>query len=192
AKKIGAVNTIAFNDGVLTGYNTDYHGFGEALKKNEISISNKNAVILGCGGASKAVVQYLIDNKINDITYVSRQPENVAKYIKSFEVISYNDMRDMVNKDIIVNCTPSGMYPNIEHSPVKKDILSKFSVAVDLIYNPQETLFLKQSRELGLKTENGLYMLVAQAIAAQEIWQGIKISKESVDEIYSELRKNFV
>lgn len=192
AKKIGAVNTIAFNDGVLTGYNTDYHGFGEALKKNQINISNKNAVILGCGGASKAVIQYLIDNKINDITYVSRHPENTAKDVKKFKIISYNDMESLGNQDIIINCTPCGMYPNIELSPVKKDILSKFSVAVDLIYNPQETLFLKQARELGLKTENGLYMLVAQAIAAQEIWQNIKISKESVDEIYSELRKNFV
>lgn len=192
AKKIGAVNTISFNDGVLTGYNTDYHGFGEALKKNQIDINNKKAVILGCGGASKAVVQYLLDNKINDIIYVSRHPKSTVKDIKNFKVISYNDMESLSNKDIIINCTPCGMYPNIEDSPVNNNILSKFSAAVDLIYNPQETLFLRQSRQLGLKTENGLYMLVAQAIAAQEIWQNIKISKESVDEIYSELKNNFV
>jgi shikimate dehydrogenase len=192
AEKIGAVNTISFNDGVLTGYNTDYHGFGAALKKNQIDINNKNAVILGCGGASKAVVQYLIDNKINDITYISRHPESIAKDIKNFKVISYNDMENLTNQDIIINCTPCGMYPNIDYSPVKKNILSKFFVAVDLIYNPQETLFLKQSRELGLKTENGLYMLVAQAVAAQEIWQNTKISKESVEEIYLELKSAFV
>lgn len=192
AKKIGAVNTISFSEGVLTGYNTDYHGFGEALKRQEIDINNKKAVILGCGGASKAVVHYLMDNKINDITYVSRKPESISKDIKELKVISYSDMENLTSEDIIINCTPCGMYPNIEQSPVKKDILSKFSVAVDLIYNPQETLFLKQARELGLKTENGLYMLVAQAIAAQEIWQNIKISKESVDEIYSELKINFV
>jgi len=192
ARKIGAVNTISFSDGILTGYNTDYLGFGEALKRREIDINNKNAVILGCGGASKAIVHYLVDNKINDITYVSRNPENVEKNIKNSKVISYDDMKSLENQDIVINCTPCGMYPNIEHSPVNEEILSKFSVAVDLIYNPQETLFLKQSRELGLKTENGLYMLVAQAVAAQEIWHNIKISKESIDQIYSELRENFV
>jgi len=192
AKKIGAVNTISFNDGILTGYNTDYYGFGEALKKSQIDINNKKAIILGCGGASKAVVQYLVDNKINDITYVSRNPESIAKDIKNFKIISYNDMENLINQDIVINCTPCGMYPNVEASPINKSIISKFSAAVDLIYNPQETLFLKQSRELGLKTENGLYMLVAQAIAAQEIWQNIKISQESVDEIYVKLRSNFV
>lgn len=192
AKKIGAVNTIAFNDGVLTGYNTDYHGFGESLKRRKIDTNNKNAVILGGGGASKAVVQYLLDNGINDIVYVSRHPNSAGKDISNFKVISYNDLENLANQDLIINCTPCGMYPKIEYSPVKKDILSKFSAAVDLIYNPQETLFLRQAREIGLKTENGLYMLVAQAIAAQEIWQNIKISKESADEIYSELKKNFV
>ncbi|KZL89369.1 shikimate dehydrogenase [Clostridium magnum] len=192
AGKIGAVNTISFNNGVLTGYNTDYHGFGAALKRKQIDINNKKAVILGCGGASKAVVQYLIDNRINDIIYVSRDPQNTAKDTKNLKVISYDDIETLTNQDIIINCTPCGMYPSIEYCPVKENILSKFSVAIDLIYNPQETLFLKQSRELGLKTENGLYMLVAQAVAAQEIWQNIKINEESIDEIYLELKNRFV
>ncbi|MBC2582011.1 shikimate dehydrogenase [Clostridium sp. DJ247] len=187
AEKIGAINTIAFNNGTVTGYNTDYYGFGASLRKANVNIENKNAVLLGTGGVSKAVVQYLIDNKINDIIYVSRNPESVED-IKEFKIISYDDMEGLGNSDIIINCTPCGMYPKVEDSPVSKDILSKFSTAVDLIYNPEETVFLKHAKELKLNTVNGLYMLVAQAIAAQEIWQEVKIKDEIVESIYEELR----
>lgn len=192
AEKIGAVNTISFNNDVLTGYNTDYQGFGASLKNAQVNINNKKAVILGSGGAAKAVVQYLIDNGISDIIYISRNPKNAEENIKEFKIISYDDMDKLTNQDIIINCTPCGMYPKIEYCPINENILSKFSVAVDLIYNPSETLFLKQAGKLGLKTVNGLYMLVAQAVAAHEIWRGIKINAQAVDEIYREIRRNFV
>lgn len=191
AEKIGAVNTISFNNGILTGYNTDYHGFGASLKNAQVNIYNKKAVILGSGGAAKAVVQYLIDNGISNIIYVSRNPQNAEKNTKGFNIISYDDMNELTNQDIIINCTPCGMYPKIEYSPVNENILSKFSAAVDLIYNPDETLFLNQAGKLGLKTVNGLYMLVAQAAASQEIWKEIKISTEFVDEIYREIKCEF-
>lgn len=191
AKKIGAINTISFSDGMLTGYNTDYHGFGASLKNSEVEILNKNAVVLGTGGSSKAVVQYLVDNKINDIIYVSRDPLNAAKKIKDFKIISYDEVSHLENQDILINCTPCGMYPNIEDSPVKENVLSNFSVVVDLIYNPEETLLLKQAKNLKLKTVNGLYMLVAQAIAAQEIWQNVSINEELVKDIYDEIKNSF-
>lgn len=191
AEKIGAVNTISFSNGVLTGYNTDYYGFGESLKNAQVNVYNKKAAILGSGGASKAVVQYLIDNGISDIIYVSRNPQYAEENVKSFKIISYDDMDNLTNQDIIINGTPCGLYPKVEYSPVSENILSKFSVAVDLIYNPSETLFLKQAGKMGLKTVNGLYMLVAQAVASQEIWNGIKIDKEYIDEIYREIKGNF-
>lgn len=187
AKKIGAVNTISFNNGILTGYNTDYDGFGASLKKANIGIKRKNAVILGTGGASKAVVQYLIDNNINEIIFVSRNPKNQCN-INNFKIISYNDIEKLKNQDLIINCTPCGMYPDIYDCPIDKNILSKFSTAIDLIYNPSETVFLQQSKEIGLNAVNGLYMLVAQAIASQEIWRRIKISNELVDKIYNEIK----
>lgn len=192
AEKIGAVNSISFNNGVLKGYNTDYHGFGATLKKAQIDIYNKKVVILGCGGVAKAVLQYLIDNEIGEIICVSRNPQNISENFKNFKIISYNDMDNLKNHDIIINCTPCGMHPNVDHCPVKENILSKFSVAVDLIYNPEETLFLKQASKLGLKTVNGLYMLVAQAVAAQEIWQDVEIGKESIEEIYKEIKCSLV
>lgn len=187
AKKIGAVNTISFANDELTGYNTDYTGFGETLKKANINIHNKNAVILGTGGASKAVLQYLIDNNINEITFVSRNPKNKSN-TKDFKIISYDDVEKLRNQDLIINCTPCGMYPNVNDYPIDKNILNKFHTAIDLIYNPSETVFLKHAAELGIKAVNGLYMLVAQAVASHEIWRGIKIKNELVDEIYNKLK----
>jgi shikimate dehydrogenase len=187
AERIGAVNTVDFKNGKLIGYNTDYYGFGETLKKTAIDITNKSAVILGTGGASKAVVQYLIDNNIGELIYVSREPQKVNN-LGDFKVISYEQLHELENKDLIINCTPCGMYPNVENSPVSKGILREFSVAVDIIYNPLETKFLSDARELNLKTINGLYMLVAQAAAAQEIWHGIEISDNVVDKIYEKLQ----
>lgn len=187
AEKIGAVNTVSFINGELRGYNTDYNGFGEALKKANISTKNRNAVILGTGGASKAVVQYLKDNDITEVVFVSRDPKS-KPHIKDCKVISYDDIKILKNQDIIINCTPCGMYPNNNDCLVDKNILSKFSSAVDLIYNPPETVFLKQANETGIKSINGLYMLVTQAIAAHEIWREIKIEKELVDKIYDKLK----
>lgn len=185
AQRIGAVNTIDFKNSLLSGYNTDYYGFGAALKNSDIDVEGKSAVILGTGGASKAVVQYLADNNIKEVIFVSRTPEKSAsENTKDFKTISYDDLDRIIHKDIIINCTPCGMYPDIAKCPVSRDVLSKFSTAVDLIYNPLNTLFLKQAWELGLKTSNGLYMLVAQAVASQEIWQDTKIDKTTADEIY--------
>lgn len=187
AKNIGAINTIEFKDDGLKGYNTDYYGFGLTLKRNDIDVLNKDIVILGTGGASKAVVRYILDRGAKNITYVSRHPEDFEK--NKFEVISYEKLSRIENEDIIVNCTPCGMYPNLDNCPVNKKILGKFNTAVDLIYNPEYTLFLKMAKEAGLKIANGLYMLVAQAVASEEIWQQKKISLKIVDEIYDELVK---
>lgn len=189
ADKIGAVNTVDFRNNVLTGYNTDYFGFGASLKKSNIDVFNKSAVILGTGGVSKAVLQYLLDNNIRKVVFVSRNPARaVLQNARGIEIMSYDDMNKLNDEDMIINCTPCGMYPNIEGTPVNKQVLTKFSAAVDLIYNPLNTVFLKQAQELGLKTVNGLYMLTAQAVAAQEIWQNIKIDIKLTEEIYEMLK----
>lgn len=188
AEKIGAVNTVAFTQEGLVGLNTDYYGFGLTLKRAEINVLNRKAVILGTGGVSKAVRQYLMDHGVGELIFVSRDPQEALRKIKDFRVIGYSELNNLENKDLIINCTPCGMYPIVQESPVDNDILCKFSEAVDLIYNPIETLFLKKSRELGLKTVNGLYMLVAQAVAAQEIWQGVKVKDGIVEKIYNEIK----
>jgi len=179
AARIGAVNTIAFGNGMLTGYNTDYHGFGMSLDRYGIAIVGRSAVILGTGGVSKAVGQYLKDNGAGSVVYVGRKP--------GAGVISYGELAGMTG-DLIINCTPCGMYPDTDVSPVTKDMMKGFHTAVDLIYNPEETLYLRQAGALGLKTINGLYMLVSQAVAAQEIWNGIHLGESQVDEIYDSIK----
>lgn len=191
AGEIGAVNTISFENNIVTGYNTDYFGFGASLNKAEIKVENKRIAILGTGGVSKAVVQYLMDNNAKQIVFVSRKPELNTVNISNIKSISYNELNNYGDGDIIINCTPVGMHPFVEASPVGCDILSHFKIAVDLIYNPGETIFLRSAENLGLKTLNGLYMLVAQAIAANEIWKGIKISNQITDEIYNILKSRF-
>lgn len=179
AEKIGAVNTISLEGGFLRGYNTDYHGFGMSLAQNNIDIAGRSAVLLGTGGVSRAVSQYLRDNGASSITYISRNPGEGAR--------SYAEL-SLLKGQMIINCTPCGMYPAIACSPVDEAVFDGYEIAVDLIYNPEETLFLKQARQKGLKTINGLYMLVGQAVCAQEIWNGRKLSESQVDEVYRCIR----
>ena len=159
--------------------------------KFNIDIKHKEIVVLGTGGSSKAVIQYLKDKGSAKITLVTR---NLSKAClnKDYETIDYNELSKNPQGNIIINTTPLGMYPNIDASPVEKNILSKFEAAVDLIYNPFETLFLKTARESGCIIANGLYMLVGQAIAAEELWNNISIEKQVVDKIYTQLMVEFI
>ncbi|AJA49865.1 shikimate dehydrogenase [Clostridium pasteurianum DSM 525 = ATCC 6013] len=189
AEKIGAVNTVCFKENKIIGYNTDYYGFGRMLEKSHIESQNKKVVILGAGGAAKAVIQYFIDNSSKDIILVSRDKKKAAVNFKDIEIIDYEELKLLKSGDIIVNSTPCGMYPKVENSPVDENCVSKFSSAVDLIYNPKETLFLKFAKKRGIKAVNGLYMLVGQAVAAEELWNNITIEESVVDKIYDKFLK---
>lgn len=180
ARDIGAVNTVKIIDGVMHGYNTDYHGLKLALEINGINLKGKSVVILGSGGASKAVRTLCRDMNCKDITIVSRKPETSDG---SYRYISYNDK---IDGDIVINTTPLGMYPDTKAAPIED--YASFETAVDLIYNPAETLFLKRAKMRGLKTANGLYMLVAQALYAESIWNGKDMDFEIADRIYNEMK----
>lgn len=208
ARRLGAVNTICFDNGKTIGYNSDYYGFGKMLQKNDIKIKGKKAVILGSGGSSRTVFQYLVDSGIEEITIVIRdlnkqrtkeemwkvdwiyklKEETDNEVIKNSNLISYEELNNLTRADILVNTTPSGMYPKlINQSPVDKKVVSKFSSVVDLIFNPRETLLLSYARECNIKSVNGLYMLVAQAMVSQEFWNKLKIEDDVVDQIYEEV-----
>lgn len=164
AKEIGAVNVIKFeNNGKLRGYNSDYYGFTESLKPL-LNNTVKKALILGTGGASKAIGYALTQLKI-DYTFVSRNPD--------FEELSYNDLDEDIINDfrLIINCTPLGTHPNIEHCPdIPYHYLGDHHILYDLIYNPEETTFMKKGKEKGATTINGLQMLILQAEKSWEIW----------------------
>lgn len=172
AKAIGSVNTIYVKDTKVYGTNTDYDGFLETLKHNHVHVFNKECYILGTGGASLAVRKVLLD--LGGKCYVvSRTPKG--------EEIGYLDL-ETKKIDILVNTTPVGMYPNIGVSPVSKTIAKRSKTVIDIIFNPLETQLLKDADS----NINGLYMLVMQAIKAEEIWQEKVIENTSL--IFEDLK----
>ena len=176
AKAIGAVNTIKrMPDGTLKGFNTDFIGFQSSLFDSHEGVMFKevlaksktplNALVLGTGGASKAIVYALTKMRVKS-QYVSRK--------RSENTITYNDIDEelMSNSWLIINCTPLGTYPDVERFPdIPFDFITFSHIAYDLIYNPSETVFLKRASEKGATTFNGLPMLEGQALAAWDIWQ---------------------
>ena len=189
AAAIGAVNTIDFKDGKSCGYNTDWLGFGMMLEYNGIEVSGKKAAVLGIGGASRAVLQYLAKGGIAEVLLVSRKPQEIPLCAGAkVRCLSYAEL-EQESGDIIINCTPVGMYPKTGVSPVSADVVKNFAAAVDLIYNPAETVFLRLARSAGKTAVNGLLMLAAQAVAAQEIWQGRRLGTDLAVKIMQRLEQ---
>ena len=170
AKAIGAVNTVLFKDGGASGFNTDYFGFARLLEHNELVPKGKDVCVLGTGGASRAILQCVKDMQANSITVISRVVENAPEDILArYTVKTYEDLQTL-GGDLLINCTPVGMFPKVDASPVDGAVMELFDAAVDIIYNPAETKFMKLARQQGKTAVNGLFMLVAQAVAADEIW----------------------
>lgn len=191
AKKIGAVNTIYLKEGKLFGHNTDYFGFGTILEKNNINVKGQTAMVLGTGGASKAVVTYLLDKGIKKLYIVSRTAKNESDYDdERVEYTTYEKTKG-VKGQILVNTTPVGMYPKTGVSPVQEDVIGNFDTLIDIIYNPRMTRFLEIGQELDKKVCGGLEMLVGQAVKAEEIWQEVSISSDVLDEVYEYINKQF-
>ena len=165
AKKIGAVNTIKIaRDGKLIGYNTDHYGFAKALS-DVLPIKEKTGLILGTGGASKAVA-YVLEAMGFDFKFVSRT--------KTADNLSYDQLsRDIIRKHfLIINCTPLGTFPDITEYPnIPYQFLGSDHILFDLIYNPRETEFLKMGYAKGAKVTNGFKMLEYQAKKAWSIWK---------------------
>lgn len=166
-REIGAVNVIKFNaDGTLEGHNSDWAGFTRALKPY-LRKDFRKALVLGTGGASKAVCHALRKLEI--------YPQLVSRAVRE-NIISYDDIDADVISDhkLIVNTTPLGMWPDVGNCPdIPYCSLGSGHVCFDLVYNPEETLFMRKSREYGATVCNGLEMLVGQAEEAWKIWQGL-------------------
>lgn len=165
AKAIGAVNTIKItNKGKLVGYNTDCYGFKNSIQPY-LSKMHKSALILGTGGASKAVI-YTLQKLGIKCNYVSRTKSSKVCF-------TYSDLNEDVIKEhlVIVNCTPVGTFPNINDCPdIPYEAITSNHILYDLIYNPNQTKFLKYGAEKKAITINGLNMLKLQAEKAWSIW----------------------
>jgi shikimate dehydrogenase len=165
AERAGAVNVIKrMPDGTKTGFNSDYFGFKTSLEKQIQGFSITDALVLGTGGASKAVMIALEDLGIN-YTIVSRKA--------GLQTISYQDItKELMEKcHLIVNTTPLGMYPKTEACPdIPYQYITASHFLYDLVYNPEETTFMKKGKAAGANVKNGLEMLIGQAEKAWEIW----------------------
>ncbi len=164
ATQIGAVNVIRFTkNGKLKGYNSDYYGFEKSLQPL-LQSHHQKALILGTGGASKAVA-YALQRLGILYAFVSRIP--------SANTVAYEYLNETTfdNYQIVINCTPLGTSPNVEeYPPIPYQFLTDKHIAFDLIYNPELTLFLKKAKEKGATTKNGMDMLIYQAEKAWKIW----------------------
>ena len=180
AKAIGAVNTIVNKDGRLYGHNTDFSGFMYMLRKHYITVEGKKCVVLGDGGASKAVVAVLKKMDAREIIIVD--------IIKTDLAITYEECFEKhTDAEFIVNTSPVGMYPNCDASPVDLSKFPKCTAVADVIYNPLETKLIAQAKELGMIGVNGLEMLVAQALYAVEFFLENNLDEGKIDEVYHKI-----
>jgi len=201
ARRIGAVNTIVNNKGILTGYNTDVIGFKKSLQDNgKFVIKEKKAVILGAGGAARAVTYSLLEEGIEEISIFNRTLEK-AKKIKqnlspffpksSINIFSFkqNDLKDKIKEaNLLVNATSVGMASQLNNTPLPDEKLFHPNLLVyDLIYHPAKTLLLKQAERAGAKIINGLPMLVYQGIESFYLWSGLKAEGKEVLEIIRQI-----
>ena len=178
AKALGAVNTIVRReDGSLIGHNTDFFGFHSMLLRCGIQVSGKKVLVLGSGGASATVVAVLRQMKAN-IIVISRSGEN-----------NYQNLHLHADASVIVNTTPVGMYPNVDISPLNLDLFPNLEGVLDVVYNPARTQLLMDAEKRGIPTQNGLWMLVAQAKESAEWFTGQQISDECIANIHGILRR---
>lgn len=180
AKAIGAVNAIVNKGGKLYGYNTDYLGFLYTLRNNGIEVKGQKVLVLGNGGAAKAIVAAL--------TSLSPRELITVKYKEEPDTVTYEQAARLhSDATLIVNTSPVGMFPNVDASPMDLTPYTKLNAVVDIIYNPATTKLLAQAEELGAKAVNGMEMLVAQAKYAVELFLDTKISDEAIEAVINDL-----
>ena len=186
ARKIGAVNTIVNDDGVLTGYNTDATGFLQALLERGVEPEGKKVVILGAGGAARAIsfilaersANLVILNRLLELDWAEELAQRVSKVSKKeVKALKLNEEKlEMVleGADILINATSVGMSPDVNKTPVPARLLKPGLIVFDIVYNPIKTRLLKEAEAAGAQTIGGLDMLVWQGAISFEKWTGQK------------------
>lgn len=177
ARRIGSVNTLVRRpDGGIFGDNTDAYGFEKLVRRSGIEPAGKKALVLGSGGASVTVCAVLRELGVGSLTVISREGED-----------NYENLSRHRDAELIVNTTPVGMYPNNGASPLDLSAFPLCAGVLDVVYNPARTALLLQAEELGIAHAGGLYMLVAQAKRAAELFTGRTIDDAVIDKIASGL-----
>jgi 3-dehydroquinate dehydratase/shikimate dehydrogenase len=191
AGKIGAINTVVNQDGKLTGHNTDcmaaVKGLEGGLEGEKRTLKDKKVAIIGAGGAARAIA-FGLKEKGCDITIYNRTLER-AKRLSNDVGCKFSRFEEIseLNTDILINSTSIGMFPNIEESPVPKDVLKDDMVVFDAVYNPIETRLLKDAKERGCHTVNGLTMFINQAAEQFRLWTGIEPSGKLMENVVKDM-----
>jgi shikimate dehydrogenase len=194
AMEIGAVNTILHDRGTLKGYNTDGVGAIKALKEVITDLSESNVIVLGAGGASRALSYYLA-RETKNLTILNRTPKKAANMSKQLEKIGKSKVRhgnleklsEIIDyTDILINTTSVGMNPNNEASPVSANQLHSGLLVFDIVYNPIRTQLIKDAEAVGAKTLSGVKMLVYQGTEAFKLWTGINAPETAMIKIVKE------
>ena len=183
AKSIGAVNTIVNREGRLYGYNTDVGGLTALIQTNGISLKDKKVLVLGSGGTSKTALYVANQLGASEIFRVSRNEKDGC--------ISYETALSAHNNaEVIINTTPCGMFHETNATPIDINAFQNLSVVIDVIYNPLKTKLFCQAQERNIKAVGGLYMLVAQAALAAELFVGKTVEESKIKEIYRQILKS--
>jgi len=183
AKEIGAVNTVVNRGGKLYGYNTDFYGMTELFRHAGISAKGKKAAILGSGGTSKTAKAVLSHLGASEILTVSRAKSDIC--------ISYEELYlKHADTEIIVNTTPVGMFPETESSPLNIEAFDKLSGVIDVVYNPIRTKLVSDAAERKIPAESGLFMLVAQAVRASELFLGKEYESDVLLKVFEKTKRD--
>ncbi|MFH1256546.1 MAG: shikimate dehydrogenase [Candidatus Diapherotrites archaeon] len=190
AKRIGAINTVVNRNGRLYGYNTDCFGAISALEE-KISLKGKNALVLGAGGAAKAIAFGLKQKKAK-VAIANRtfsRAKSLAKKIGG-KAVALKSMKSLEGFDVLVNATSIGMHPKTSTMPLNASLLHKKLLVFDIIYNPLETKLLREARRKGCKTVNGVKMFVEQGEKQFELFTGKNAPKKLMERVVlMELKK---
>jgi len=208
AKDIHAVNTVKLSPQPNTnnptpqnfkrnsvGHNTDAVGFSESLKEEDINLENKNVLVIGAGGVSRAILISLTNNNAN-VTLTNRTKQKAIDLIQELsinpKIIDYQELttkNQLPEIDIIVNTTSIGMHPNENTSPIPKEFLKPNHIIFDAVYNPLKTKLIKDAEFIGCKTISGVNMLVHQGAQSLRIWLGIEPPIQAMkDEVLKHLK----
>ena len=180
ARAIGAVNTIVNRDGKLFGFNTDLYGLIRLIRRTGLDLSGKKVLIPGTGGTSRTAAFAAKQLGAREIRKISRTGRDGS--------LTYEDaLRDHTDAQIILNTTPCGMYPNPDARPLPLEPFTRLEGVVDVIYNPLRSRLVLDARARGIPAEGGLYMLVAQAVRASEIFLDTAYPEDLTDRIYARI-----
>jgi shikimate dehydrogenase len=182
AKLLGAVNTILNDDGRLCGFNTDGVGALNALRENGVALSGKKLLLLGAGGAAKAIA-FSLAKEVDELVLLNRTRKKAEELAGSLnralgkkvtsDILSPRSVqKNLQDSDILINTTSVGMHPNVNQSPVESEWLKPDLAVMDIVYNPIETKLAKDAKAAGAKVISGVEMLIYQGAASFEIWTG--------------------